>query len=289
MAESQGCLAFIDLDNLKTINDRFGHLAGDHALSSVADVLRDSSRNAVIARIGGDEFLFYMKDVDEEGAIAIVEGIIHTFRSHKEKDRILRHASLSIGLCLCTPEDTYADIYQKTDKALYYVKQNGKDNYYFFNRSKTDEDSDMHPSTVDLNRLVESIMRQGSYDGSLGLEYRDFTKIYEYVRNIVTRNDQSLQLIMITLDFAEGATPTLERKDLAVMAMEDAIRDTLRNVDVSTRFSSQQFLVILVNAERNNVQMIINRIFGHFFKLYTYNDIVTNYDIADIDPAQIRS
>lgn len=287
MAASNGCLAFIDLDNLKTINDRFGHLAGDHALSSVADVLRESSRNAIIARIGGDEFLYYMKDVDEASAIAIVEGILHTFRSHKEKDRILCHASLSIGLCLSTPEDTYSDIYQKTDKALYFVKQNGKDNYYFYNRSKPDEDSQLHPSTVDLNRLVESIMRQGAYDGSLGVEYRDFTKLYEYISNLVSRNNQNLQLLMITLDFMTDCKPSLEHKDDAVNAMEQAINQTLRNVDVSTRFSSQQFLVILVNADRSNIQMIINRIFNQFYKLYTNKDMEANYDIADIDTSKI--
>lgn len=287
MATSNGCLAFIDLDNLKTINDRFGHLAGDHALSSVADVLRDSSRNAIIARIGGDEFLYYMKDVDEASAIAIVEGILHTFRSHKEKDRILCHASLSIGLCLTTPEDSYTDIYQKTDKALYFVKQNGKDNYYFYNRSQSDEDSQLHPSTVDLNRLVESIMRQGAYAGSLDVEYRDFTKLYEYISNLVNRNKQNFQLLLITLDFAAHCEPSLEHKDSAVNAMEQAIKQTLRNVDVTTRFSNQQFLVILVNAERSNVQMIIKRIFNQFYKLYPYDDMEANYDIADIDSSKI--
>ena len=60
MATCNGCLAFIDLDNLKPINDTYGHLAGDHAIRVVSDVLRAHGQDAVIARIGGDEFLFFM-------------------------------------------------------------------------------------------------------------------------------------------------------------------------------------------------------------------------------------
>ena len=88
---------------------------------------------------------------------------------------------------------------------------------------------------------------------------------------------------MITIDSAANCTPTLEETDAAVVAMEQAIKQTLRNVDVSTRFSHQQFLVILVNTEHASLQMIINRIFGQFYKLYPHKNMVANYDIADLN------
>lgn len=279
MALAPGCLAFIDLDNLKPINDQFGHLAGDHALVTVADVLRKNNHNAIIVRIGGDEFLYYMKNVTEKDAQATIEGILHSFRSKKENDPILAKASLSIGLCLSTVSDTYNDIYKKADKALYYVKQNGKDGFYFYHRSV---ETTSRMNAVDLRRLVDAIAKQGNYEGSLGVEYRTFAKIYDFINNLVDRYQHSLKLIMITLEPSADATLTLEHHEEAMSAMERAIKSSLRNVDVNTRFSSEQFLVILINAESASVQMIVTRIFNQFYKNYTHNNIVASYDVADI-------
>lgn len=85
MKEANGCVAIIDLDNLKTINDRYGHIAGDCALQIVAEVLDAHSHNAISARVGGDEFLYYMHNVNEKEATKIIESIIHSFRSRKKQ------------------------------------------------------------------------------------------------------------------------------------------------------------------------------------------------------------
>ncbi len=279
MAQSNGCLAFIDLDNLKPINDQFGHIAGDHALVTVADVLRENSRNAIIARVGGDEFLFYMKNATEEEAQTTAERILRSFRSCKEKDPVLAKSSLSIGLCLSAPNDIYSDIYSKTDKALYYVKQNGKDGFNFYHRSVAAD----RIKDVDLHRLAEAIARQGNYEGSLVVEYRTFAKIYDFVNHLVDRYQHSLSLIMITLEPSSAdAEISLEHHEEAMNAMEQAITGSLRTVDVNTRFSSRQFLVILLNAELSSIEMIVTRIFNQFYRSYTYNDITASYDVADI-------
>ncbi len=278
MSQSNGCLAFIDLDNLKPINDQFGHMSGDHALVAVADVLRENSHNAIIARVGGDEFLYYMKNVTEDEAQTTIEEILRSFRIQKEKDPVLSKSSLSIGLCLSTPNDIYSDIYNKTDKALYYVKQNGKDGFNFYHRSVAAE----RVKDVDLHRLAEAIARQGDYEGSLVVEYRTFAKIYDFVNHLVDRYQHSLSLIMITLEPTAGTELTLEHHEEAMSAMERAITGSLRTVDVNTRFSSEQFLVILINAESSSLEMIVTRIFNQFYKTYTYNDITASYDVADI-------
>lgn len=281
MAEAPGCLAFIDLDNLKPINDTFGHLAGDHALKVVSEVLSIHGQDAVISRIGGDEFLFYMLDVDEGKATFIINCIMDSFRSKRETDKILSFASLSIGLCLSTPDSTYADVYQKADKALYFIKQNGKDAYYFYHHAFTN--TNQRPS-VDLAKLVESIRKQGSYKGALGVEYREFTHLYEFISNLAIRYDQNLQLIMITLEpfntMPDAFSPEILEE--AMSCMNAAIRNSLRNVDVCTRFSSQQFLVILTNAGEENITLIVNRIFNYFYKIFKDPNIHLHYEAANL-------
>lgn len=281
MAQSPGCLAFIDLDNLKPINDTYGHLAGDHAIRMVSDVLKAHGQDAVIARIGGDEFLFYMKDVDEGKATFIIGCIMESFRNKKKCDPILGFASLSIGLCLSTPESHYSDVYQNADKALYYIKQNGKNDYYFYHQAFSS--ANQYPS-VDLNRLVESIRKQGAYTGPLGVDFREFTHLYEFINNMGLRYNQNLQLIMITVEpynsmKGEFAPEILEA---AMEFMNTAIRTSLRTVDVCTRFSSQQFLVILTNAETENLEMIVTRIFNQFYKLCNNKNLHLHYEAASL-------
>lgn len=281
MAQAPGCLAFIDLDNLKPINDTFGHLAGDHAIRVVSDVLKAHGQEAVISRIGGDEFLFYMKDVDEGKANFIIGCIMESFRNKRENDSFLSVASLSIGLCLSTPDSDYTDIYQCADKALYYIKQNGKDDYYFYHQAFS---SVKQSPSVDLGRLVESIRRQGAYSGALGVDFREFTHLYEFINNLAIRYEQNLQLIMITIEPYSSTKGEFapEILDDAMTHMNSAIRGSLRSVDVCTRFSNQQFLVILTNAELQNIEMIVKRIFDQFYKLCDNKNLHLHYEAANL-------
>lgn len=281
MAQSPGCLAFIDLDNLKPINDTYGHLAGDHAIRVVSDVLRAHGQDAVIARIGGDEFLFYMKDVDEGKANFIIGCIMDSFRNKREVDPVLGFASLSIGLCLSKPDSHYADIYQNADKALYYIKQNGKDDFYFYHQAFTS--ANQHPS-VDLNRLVESMRKQGAYVGPLGVDFREFTHLYEFINNLAVRYNQNLQLIMITVEPFNSTKGEFSPEVLedVMEHMSKAIRTSLRSVDVCTRFSSQQFLVILTNAATENIEMIVTRIFNKFYKICNNKNLHLHYEAASL-------
>lgn len=281
LAQAPGFLAFIDLDNLKPINDTYGHLAGDRALKIVAEILSSKGDDAIISRIGGDEFLFFKSNMDEEAIVALMDDIINDFRLRKEGEQFLAPSSLSIGLCLTTPSCNYQDVYQKADKALYFTKQNGKNGYYFYHH--TYSTLNQHPS-VDLARLVASIRQQGAYEGALGVEYREFTHLYEFISNLAIRYEHNIQLAMITLEPfpptpASFSPETLEE---AMTCMNIAIRNSLRNVDVCTRFSSQQFLVILTNTGSENISMIINRIFDQFYRSYNNSNVHVQYETANL-------
>ena len=65
MQKHDGCLGFVDMDNLKKINDVYGHKAGDCALRLVGAMLTECMENAVVCRLGGDEFLFYLPEASE--------------------------------------------------------------------------------------------------------------------------------------------------------------------------------------------------------------------------------
>jgi len=282
MRERKGCLAFVDLDNLKRTNDTMGHLAGDYALKTVGDVLSQYGEGAIVARLGGDEFLFYMRDVDRKEAVSIIENIMKTFEERKAGNTYLSVSSLSVGLCMTTTADTYGDVVKKADRALYYVKQSGKCGYYFYNQ---DVSFAQQRNSVDLTRLVSNLKEQGAYNGSLSVEYREFAKIYDYIQHLGERYDYNIQLVMITLDTMNGENLYVDEREHAMTCMEKTIQASLRSVDVSTRFSSEQFVVILMNAQNEYIEVITKRIEENFHKVYNKKQIDIIFDVASLAEA----
>jgi len=279
MRETPGCLAFIDLDNLKRTNDTLGHLAGDFALRTVGEVLQECSQDAIAMRLGGDEFVFYMIGADKEVATQRIEEIFKKFAERKEKSTYLTGSSLSAGLCLTTPKEVYTDILSKADKALYHIKQRGKCNYYFYTRSINEAKKN---SSDDLSRLIVNLKEQGGYTGSLNVEYREFAKIYDFVRNLTERYQHTMELIMVTLQPAVAGSLYIDEKERAMTCMEKTIQASLRTVDVYTRFSSEQFLIILMNTEKEDINVIMHRIFENFSKVYGGKAVVLDYDVAEL-------
>ena len=122
---------FIDLDNFKSINDRYGHAVGDLYLQEVANRLRDITREAdTIARISGDEFFLLLMDIkNEEAALGLAQKIQENLKNEflLGNQFKLKGSGASIGICMfpyknCTPQD----IINRADKAMYKVKHLGK-------------------------------------------------------------------------------------------------------------------------------------------------------------------
>ena len=87
---------------------------------------------------------------------------------------------------------------------------------------------------------------------------------------------------MLTLEPLTPETFSLDDQEEAMNAMKKAISCSLRNVDITTRFSSEQFLIILLDANKENVSMITSRIFEQFYRMYTKNNVSLSYDVADL-------
>lgn len=132
MQKLEGYLGFADMDNLKKINDVYGHKAGDRALRLVREMLTECMENAVICRLGGDEFLFYLPEVSEAEMNTRMRRLFESFEAAKNVNAETSPASLSCGLCMCRQGGSFEEYYMKADKALYHVKQNGKNSFHFY-------------------------------------------------------------------------------------------------------------------------------------------------------------
>ncbi len=122
------CLAIIDIDHFKSVNDRFGHLAGDKALKVIARAMSRTLRETdFIARYGGEEFVILLPGVDESSCMTPLEKIKSVvknipFRFKDDKVEI----TISIGVTLFRSGDSSMDVFERADQALYEAKNGGR-------------------------------------------------------------------------------------------------------------------------------------------------------------------
>lgn len=125
---------FVDLDDFKAINDTYGHDAGDQVLKAIAQRLKESARgDDTVSRHGGDEFLYLLMEVGDEGDLkSVVEKIIKTIHAPCDIDNDARRVSLtvhaSIGIALFPKDGETAEaLIQSADRAMYRAKRENID------------------------------------------------------------------------------------------------------------------------------------------------------------------
>jgi diguanylate cyclase (GGDEF)-like protein len=128
------CLALLDIDFFKQINDRHGHATGDEVLRRFAAAARAELRSGdVLARWGGEEFLLMLPDTEEQAAQAVVERIrtrVGALRVEGAGGKNMlggRRISFSAGLTPRRGAEALADTISRADKALYQAKSSGRD------------------------------------------------------------------------------------------------------------------------------------------------------------------
>lgn len=131
-------VAMIDIDDFKDVNDRFGHLVGDHALRSVADVMRSVSRATdVVARYGGEEFVMLLPSTDERGAAVVATKLQEALATNPITlgPHVQLVLTVSIGIAVVSRQDLGHDVHEfvrRADHALYDAKLGGKNRYEIF-------------------------------------------------------------------------------------------------------------------------------------------------------------
>ena len=164
-------LMIIDLDNFKEANDLLGHANGDELLGKTAEILKEMFKGGdVIGRIGGDEFLVYMRNLNTiSDADEMAGNIVKSVRYDLEFEGQPIHVTCSVGVAVYPYHGkTYEELFEKADRAVYTVKANGKDGYRVYHAAST--------TVYHANRKV-------GYD---------MTKTIDYERHI---EDQVMQIL----------------------------------------------------------------------------------------------
>jgi diguanylate cyclase (GGDEF)-like protein len=154
----QMAVLFIDLDHFKIINDSLGHDIGDLLLKAVAERLSACVRNEdTVARQGGDEFIVVLNSIAESlDAAKIAQKILNSMAQPYHIHESELHIGGSIGIAVFPDDGTNAEVLLKnSDIAMYYAKENGRNNYQFFTDELNKSAYERHTLGLDLRYALE--------------------------------------------------------------------------------------------------------------------------------------
>lgn len=138
---SRSVLFIVDIDDFKTINDTKGHAFGDIVISSIGRGLGSEFRATdIIGRIGGDEFLIFLKNIpNHEIEVKEAERLVNFFRELRPGEYVKTQVTASIGGAVY-PDDAedFETLYKAADEAAYRTKKSGKDGYSFYSEQELD-------------------------------------------------------------------------------------------------------------------------------------------------------
>ncbi len=140
----KGALMMVDLDNFKAINDNFGHIYGDEVLKEVFLKIQKNVRgDDIIGRIGGDEFIIFLKHINSvEEILKKADLICKNINKIYTQDGVNIEISSSIGIALALAEDdsiSFTELYHKADLAMYIKKKESKNGFILYDKKTMGE------------------------------------------------------------------------------------------------------------------------------------------------------
>jgi len=280
-----GSLLVADLDSFKQVNDLYGQEMGDKVLVAFAELLRENtSRDDIIGRIGGDEFVIFLKDKWETEEIGKFSRDLNNGLVEECKDLMGEDMNIPIGISIGAvmipmQGNSYGKLFKMADKALYYVKLNGKHDFAVYQGEESASHEEIESASDNLHYLSKIMEEQGEANCALWVGQDVFTQIYRFmVRYIKSYNGQAYKVLFTV---SPKKHEELEH-DLYMSRVEefgDLIKNTLRKSDLMMQSKSNQFFLLLPEVNDWHIDKVIGRILAQWEQHEAAKDVEIIYEL----------
>jgi diguanylate cyclase (GGDEF)-like protein len=225
-------LLMFDLDHFKSINDSYGHLGGDTVLRQFAQVMSENIYPLdIAARYGGEEFVVIMPDTDREKAVQAAERLLKKVESFTWKistERLSITTSIGVGTMEIQDSITTEELIKRADTALYYAKNQGRDQVAHWDDIDTDKaipPQDVSGLECRVSHLAQQLCQQTL--GSISALARAIEAKDKYLVNH-SENVQAYALAIahefgLATDFQEKLSVAAQLHDLGKIGIPDQI------------------------------------------------------------------
>ena len=276
-----GAFLMIDLDSFKLVNDIYGHSMGDKILIRFAEIIQSIVRSTdLTGRMGGDEFIAYCQNIDDEAVIAqkadyINEQLLLSAKEYMGEDMTIPLGA-SIG-CVFAPEEgnDFLTLYKKADKALYTVKQNGKHGYHIY--EKNQQTATTEPASAsDLSNAVMILSERNKATGAYTLSFDQFRIVYQFLSRMVGNYKNHVWLLLFSI---KETTPSNQPLVEITEQFLSILRSSLRQSDVITQSSKNQIMVLLLETPPYNIELVTDRIMQNWKDSGADNSYAIAYEV----------
>ena len=246
-----GSLMMIDLDSFKLVNDIHGHAAGDKILTAFAELIRKIIReNDLAGRMGGDEFVAFLKNVDDEKILRQKTNFLNDQLFITAKKILGSDTQIPLGTsvgAVFVPDGgtEFQTLYKKADAALYDVKQHGKHGLAIFGTH-----NHRGNSSGGLSQLRMILDERNPKSGAFFVDFETFKKIYRLLSRMADNYKKGVTLMQFSLNNADFAE-----------VFKEILLHALRKSDCVTQ-SENKFLVLLMEATEQECDTVRTRIFS---------------------------
>lgn len=278
----KGALFLCNVNDMKQINEQYGHLMGDECLKQAARILSYMiGGDDVLGRRSGDQFLIYMPDCRDEGQAEEIRGRFNNrFRTSGGKVGGKISLSTTVVWALQTSADTWPELLARADGEM---ERELADTETGLRKSRRSGDRYIRDVKQVRKELTEQIAKPGAYCQ----DYETFKGIYRFLARGLIRSGQRACVILITVVNEEGGSPRLNEKDTLMEQLGEQIEAALRIGDVYTRYSSSQYLLLVINTTERQADRIAERIREQFLTSRMGNDVLI-HNCYELQPAQLR-
>jgi diguanylate cyclase (GGDEF)-like protein len=233
------CVAYVDVDRFKDVNDAIGHGAGDALVMQIGPRLHDLLRpDDLLARLGGDEFAVLRVINDEADAVHLGEAIMSAFRQPFHIDGNHLEVTASAGLAVAAIGERDPErLLQDADISLYKAKDRGRGRYALFERPMADEVRARHDLEVDLRAAIGTSQILMHYQPVVSTRTGKITSVEALVRWQHPRQGLIPPQRFIPIAEQSALMVTLGDQILEQVLRESA---TFRGIDIAINLSPMQ-------------------------------------------------
>lgn len=278
----EGYFILLNMDNFKQINTIFGTAAADDILTRTYAVFKEEvSEGGNLCHIGGDSFILFIEGKIKRDYVRtlirrIIAGVEFEVNENLPEEYNITVA-LSAGIAQ-KPEDgsSFRALYERADKALYYVKQGGKKSYHFYS-SGSEETMD---TDTEEKHLINILQLERLFKGRENAATESAENLQKASQMILRYWDSKQQIQLILFSVTGG------RKMVKDEVLEDklakVVSHSLRKGDAAVKCGKLQYLVILQGTSSENGDMVARRIKKKFEENIEDSVVLLGYEMKSI-------
>lgn len=265
---SKGMLVMADLDSFKLVNDIYGHDMGDKVLSMFASLIKQNTRREdLLGRVGGDEFVIFIKNIVDEYAIKRICDNINKQLIIEAKKMMGEDMSIPLGVSMGVvfvpmQGSEYEKLYSMADKALYRVKKNGKHGFELY---ASREDYHEHEGveiddTADLEHINMILKERNEPTSALWVGNDAFTQLYRFFTRYIESYKGHACKVLFNFSILNDISGLNKSFQEMMEDFGEILKNLLRKSDIMVQSKANQFLLLLPEVDEEHLDSVLDRI-----------------------------